>query len=59
MRSLAASGCAMVLTGHEIPQILSLAHSVVWVRDGSTQLMGTAAHAEADWRFRRNYLGAR
>lgn len=59
MRALAACGCAVVLTGHEIPQILALAHSIVWVRDGSTQLMGTAAHAEADWRFRRDYLGMR
>ncbi|HEU4562879.1 MAG TPA: ATP-binding cassette domain-containing protein [Longimicrobium sp.] len=59
MRTLAASGCAVVLTGHEIPQILSVAHSVIWVRDGSTQMMGDPAAAEADWRFRREYLGVR
>ena len=38
--------------------MVSLAQSVVWVRDGSTQLMGTAAQAEADWRFGRDYLGS-
>jgi ABC-type multidrug transport system ATPase subunit len=59
LRALAASGCAVVLTGHEVPQLLSLAHSVVWVRDGGTQLMGDPATAEADWRFRRDYLGVR
>ena len=57
VRSLADAGCAVVLTGHEVPQILAVADSVVWLRDGTSQMMGSAAQAEKDWRFRRDYLG--
>jgi ABC-type multidrug transport system ATPase subunit len=57
LRELAAAGCAVVLTGHEIPQILALADSLVWLRDGSAQMLGTPAEAAADWRFKRDYLG--
>jgi len=57
VRSLADAGCAVVITGHEVPQILAVAGSVVWLRDGTSQMMGSASDASADWRFRRDYLG--
>jgi len=55
----ADAGCAVVITGHEIPDILAVADSVVWLPDGTTQLLGSPAQAAEDWRFRRDYLGAR
>ncbi len=59
VRELAAAGCAVVITGHEVPPILAVADSVVWLRDGTSQMMGSASQATADWRFRRDYLGHR
>jgi ABC-type multidrug transport system ATPase subunit len=59
VRELAAAGCAVVLTGHEVPPILAVADSVVWLHDGTAQMMGSASDASADWRFRRDYLGRR
>jgi ABC-type multidrug transport system ATPase subunit len=57
VRALADSGCAVVITGHELPQILAVADAVVWLRDGTTQALGDAAQAAADWRFGRDFLG--
>jgi lipopolysaccharide export system ATP-binding protein len=59
LRAAANAGCAVVVTGHEVAQLLALADAVTWVRDGSTQLLGSPAAAAADWRFRRDYLGAK
>jgi lipopolysaccharide export system ATP-binding protein len=57
VRLLADSGCPVVITGHEIPPILAVADSVVWLRDGTAQALGSPAQAAEDWRFRREYLG--
>jgi len=59
VREAAGAGCAVVLTGHEISTILAVADSVVWLRDGTTQALGSPAQAAEDWRFRRGYLGVR
>jgi ABC-type multidrug transport system ATPase subunit len=58
VRALADAGCAVVLTGHELPSILAVADSVVWLRDGTAQALGPPAQAAEDWRFRGDYLGA-
>lgn len=39
--------------------MLAVADAVVWLRDGTTQALGTPAQAVEDWRFRRDYLGGR
>jgi ABC-type multidrug transport system ATPase subunit len=57
VRELADGGCAVVLTGHEIPRILEVADSIVWLRDGTAQSLGSPAQAAEDWRFGRDYLG--
>jgi ABC-type multidrug transport system ATPase subunit len=59
LRALAAAGCAVVITGHEMTWTLGLAHHVTWLRGGTTQSFATRAQAEADWHFRRDYLGRR
>jgi ABC-type lipopolysaccharide export system ATPase subunit len=56
-RRMAARGCALVVTGHEVPELLGLADEVVWMTGGTTYGMGTAAQAETHEQFRRDYLG--
>lgn len=57
LRRLAARGCGLVVTGHEVPELLHLADEVVWMTAGTTHGLGTAAQASANDQFRREYLG--
>jgi len=54
---LAASGAAIVITGHEVPSLLEAAHHVTWCVSGTTYELGTPGRATEDERFRREYLG--
>jgi lipopolysaccharide export system ATP-binding protein len=56
---IAAAGCAVVVSGHEMGWLLPLADRVVWVYQGTTRPLGTRDEAAAHWEFRREYLGAR
>jgi ABC-type multidrug transport system ATPase subunit len=56
-RALADAGCAVVVTGHEVPTLLDITDRVVWCTAGTTYYMGTPDQASADWRFQREYLG--
>ena len=58
-REMAASGCAIILTGHEVTQLMDVADEVVWMVAGTTHGMGTPAEALRHDQFRREYLGAR
>lgn len=57
-RDLAAGGCAVVATGHEVPTLLAAADHITWCTDGTTYELGTPADAQRHDRFRRDYLGA-
>ena len=57
-RGLAARGCALVVTGHELTFLFQVAHEVIWTTAGTTRVMGTCQEARADWHFRRDFLGA-
>jgi len=57
LRAVAAAGCAVVITGHEMTWTLGLADHVTWLRGGGTQSFASRGQAEADWHFRRDYLG--
>jgi ABC-type multidrug transport system ATPase subunit len=57
LREMAGEGCAIVVTGHEVPELLELADSVVWMVAGTTHGLGTAAEALSHSQFRREYLG--
>jgi lipopolysaccharide export system ATP-binding protein len=57
LRRLAERGCALVVTGHEVPELLDVADEVVWMTAGTTHGLGTAAQASANHQFRREYLG--
>lgn len=56
-RALAAEGCAVVATGHEVNWMLAMGDRFVWLREGGTELLGDRAAAERHWGFRRSYLG--
>ncbi len=59
LRELAADGCAVIITGHEVPQMLQIADEVVWATAGTTRHVGSPAEAVHHEQFRREYLGPR
>lgn len=58
-RALAAGGCAVVITGHEVPALLAHAHHVTWCTAGTTYELGPPFMARTEERFVRDYLGPR
>ena len=56
-RSMAAEGCAVVVTGHEVPSLLGAADHVTWCTAGTTLELGPPAQARDNDAFRRGYLG--
>jgi ABC-type lipopolysaccharide export system ATPase subunit len=56
-RHLASQGCALVVSGHEIEQVLDVADEVMWMTAGTTHSLGTPQHARQHWQFRKEYLG--
>lgn len=57
LRTMAAEGCAVVVTGHEVPSLLAAADHVTWCAQGTTYELGTPGQACAHEAFRRDYLG--
>ena len=57
VRELAGHGCAVLVTGHEVEDLLDLADLVVWMVGGTTHWLGTPAEARAHAQFRLTYLG--
>jgi ABC-type multidrug transport system ATPase subunit len=57
LRALAVTGCAVVITGHEVEELFESADLVTWCTDGTTYELGTPTEAIADWRFSGTYLG--
>ena len=58
LRELAASGTAVVVTGHEVPTLLAAAAHVTWCVSGTTYELGAPEIATRNERFRQEYLGA-
>jgi ABC-type multidrug transport system ATPase subunit len=56
-RGMAQQGCAIVITGHEVRQLLDTADDIVWMTSGTTHGMGTPEKAIQHEQFRREYLG--
>ncbi len=56
-RALAAAGCAIALTGHEIPMLFDLADEVSWMTAGTTHALGSPKQAREHHPFGREYLG--
>ncbi len=58
-RELAASGCAVLVSGHEVHTLLDVAEHVTWCTAGTTYELGTPGQAKQHEAFRREYLGLR
>ena len=57
LRALAARGCAILVTGHEVDDLLRLADLVVWMVGGTTHWLGSPSDAMHHPEFRIQYLG--
>jgi ABC-type multidrug transport system ATPase subunit len=58
LQSLAAAGVAVLITGHEVPTLLSAADHISWCTNGTTYELGPPAIAIHHEAFRRDYLGS-
>ncbi len=59
LQRLKQRGCAIVVSGHDVNDILPLADEVIWVVAGTTHLLGSPAQALENWEFKRGFLGKR
>jgi ABC-type multidrug transport system ATPase subunit len=59
LRELRARGCAVVVSGHDVEDLLDVADEVIWVTAGTTHHLGSPETARAHDQFRREYLGPR
>ena len=57
LRGLAEGGSAVLLTGHEVRDLLALTDDVIWMAAGTTHGLGGPAKAVKHDQFRREYLG--
>jgi ABC-type multidrug transport system ATPase subunit len=57
LRGVAADGCAVAITGHEVPSLFATADHVVWMTAGTTHALGTPDQAREHHQFVREYLG--
>ena len=55
--ALAARGCAVVITGHDVSALFAVADEVVWMTAGTTHGLRSVAQALEHEQFRREYLG--
>jgi lipopolysaccharide export system ATP-binding protein len=55
-RELAASGAAVILTGHEVRSLLELADDVIWHTAGTTHALGGPEQARQHHQFGKEYL---
>jgi ABC-type multidrug transport system ATPase subunit len=57
LRTLAARGCAVLITGHELPFLMRFSDHVTWCTNGTTHELGSPNDAERHDAFRAEYLG--
>lgn len=57
LRLMASRGVGIVVTGHDVPDLLDVADQVTWMVAGTTHQLGTPAEASAHDQFVREYLG--
>jgi ABC-type multidrug transport system ATPase subunit len=56
LRALAANDCAVIISGHEVRELLGASDEVVWVRAGTSYQLGAPEEALENDHFRREYL---
>jgi ABC-type multidrug transport system ATPase subunit len=57
LRDHAARGAAVMVTGHEVEDLLAIADEVIWMVAGTTHVLGSPDAAREHHQFRREYLG--
>ncbi len=57
LRALAASGTAVVTSGHDARVLLGISDVILWSVAGTTHHIGSPSDALAHGQFRREYLG--
>lgn len=57
IREMAAAGTAIVVTGHDAPELFGLADDITWMSAGTTHQLGGPREALAHDQFVREYLG--
>lgn len=57
LRTLARGGCAVVMTGHELPFMLAYADHITWCTSGTTYEIGSPDAAEQHDALQRGLLG--
>jgi ABC-type multidrug transport system ATPase subunit len=57
LNHLRARGCAVIISGHDVPLLMAVADEVVWVTSGTTHALGGPAEAAEHHQFRTEYLG--
>jgi ABC-type multidrug transport system ATPase subunit len=55
VRDMAADGCAVVVTGHEVGALMAVADHVTWCTSGTTYELGTPREARAHEALAREY----
>ena len=57
-RMMAAEGCAVVVSGHDVPSLMHACDHVTWCTSGTTYELGPPDAAAGHDAFRREYLGS-
>lgn len=57
LRALAAAGTAVVVTGHEVTELMGVVDHVSWCTGGTTRELGAPEAAREVWDFRWEFLG--
>ena len=59
LQAMAAEGCAVVITGHEVSSLLTFADHITWCTSGTTYELGAPHEAREHEAFANEYLGLR
>lgn len=59
LRSLRDDGAAVLISGHDVPDLFEVAEEIIWVTAGTTHWLGAPEEARHHDQFRREYLGPR
>jgi ABC-type multidrug transport system ATPase subunit len=57
LRRLADRGAGILITGHDVEDVLTASDGVIWMVSGTTHYLGEPAEARRHAQFRREYLG--
>lgn len=59
LRAVAATGVAVVTSGHDVAVLMEISDAIIWSVAGTTHHVGSPAEAGEHHQFRREYLGPR